>query len=324
MFGEFPRLSEGDYRPLLCRLLLASNPLGGHHAVGTSAVFICVPTVPATGDSWASPITAHLPLGRLTFQPICSSLDETSKTDIAPEPLVVGTPGDTADHLEALRRVSEQPSLPDHRLPESRHCCSFAGTLAYNFVGFCEFQTVLAYFMRPPRLSKASRLSKYLSLLESVEAGERLPGESRSSYDRYLNNALCLTEHYPQVAQIYLHSRRRNPDVDLNRRGFEICGEGQLGEIPNAFLCDDRGDPNLASALARPPTNLASIHQYCADRGIPYELWGGSVAPGWYNPRSHEYSSFILDGLLREFGPISTIPVLSQMPGSEAKHNVLQ
>jgi hypothetical protein len=226
------------------------------------------------------------------------------KITIAPQPFVIWKPGDTADHLAALAMDGSDGGLCGLGRPFLDGPTSSANV--------SRRRSVLAYIAIPPRRHEFSTQSQVSELSCRVEVRSPAPGEQGASYQKYRQHAYQIAEHELHVAAIYLRTRKEKLETHRQWCSLGIRTEGTLGRVPDALVCDRQGNPVLALAFSGPLTDLLSIHHYCDDRGLPYELWGSLFDNGWYNPDAQRQRT--RDRLLDKFGPIPTIPAISRMP----------
>ena len=82
--------------------------------------------------------------------------------------------------------------------------------------------------------------------------------------------------HDVQLAGLYLHFVRHRPadaEAWISEATLAVDRKGQI--LPDAALTDDAGAVTRAIEFVGryPPERLRRLHEDCADRGLPYELW---------------------------------------------------
>ena len=143
-----------------------------------------------------------------------------------------------------------------------------------------------------------------------------LPGISPESNPSSapLVQAELYMDHQLMVTAIYFHFLRRSPEYAARWVPFGLLDPPEnLGKIPDA-LVTQAGDLGLAIAYAGPLMDLAAIHQFCKDRGMPYELWGHRHADAWYNPSCNTaYVKALRNDIFAALGPLKYVPALAAM-----------
>jgi hypothetical protein len=128
------------------------------------------------------------------------------------------------------------------------------------------------------------------------------------------SEAEICADHQLMVTALFFHFIKNAPDLAANWVGNAIfLPEQKWGKEPDAFICE-QNKPILALAYAGPKTDVAKIHSYCKQRGLPYELWGQRHVNAWYNPSCHRlFAMRVRAKVLEQFGHCKCFPAIKYL-----------
>lgn len=87
---------------------------------------------------------------------------------------------------------------------------------------------------------------------------------------------LCQTTHDLHVAEVYLHYRRKMPEIAQQWVGEDaVALEHEGGKVPDALVRDENGATMRAVEFggAYAAKRVEAFHQHCEKLALPYEMW---------------------------------------------------
>lgn len=82
--------------------------------------------------------------------------------------------------------------------------------------------------------------------------------------------------HDLNLSEVYIHFRNTAPSRAARWVGEDVFAREHRGtKLPDAFLCNELGRPESVVEFAGSYSTerIEAFHEYCAEEGLPYELW---------------------------------------------------